>query len=285
MGQEALKLWGDDIYNAFVTLGERQDEAIQGMKEKIAEFGEYIKEDWNNAYIGQMIESFKDGSWKEALQLWGEDIKANVKSVGEFIKEDWNKSYIGQMIESFTDESWAEALRLWKDDILDAFDTLGEKMSKKWDGIWEGIKSLAEDAFDWISKKWSSISGGIGSFGSKVGGLFKNYSISVPNIQSPVVSVPTIATANIPYLATGAVIPPNAPFLAVLGDQKRGTNIETPLSTLEDALQNVIDRNGGIGMGDITLHVTAEVEGYQLLNIMQKLDRQFFKQNGRHAFS
>lgn len=33
---------------------------------------------------------------------------------------------------------------------------------------------------------------------------------------------------RVPYLASGAVIPPNAPFTAVLGDQKRGNNIETP---------------------------------------------------------
>lgn len=32
----------------------------------------------------------------------------------------------------------------------------------------------------------------------------------------------------VPYLATGAVIPPNAPFMAMLGDQRNGTNLEAP---------------------------------------------------------
>lgn len=284
--KEALQLWGDDIYNAFITLGERQDEAIQGMKEKIAEFGEYIKEDWNNAYIGQMIESFKDGSWKEALQLWGEDIKENVKSVGEFIKEDWNNSYIGQMIESFTDGSWAEALRLWKDDILNAFDTLGERMSEKWNDIWENIKSLAGDAFDWISKKWSSISSSIGSFGSKISGSFKNFSIASSGIQipaSPVVAA--LSNVEIPAYATGQVIPRTMKqHLAILGDNSQETEVVSPLSTMKQAVVEALNEAGfgGIG-GDITLHITAEVEGYQLLNIIQKLDRQFFKQNGRHV--
>ena len=49
---------------------------------------------------------------------------------------------------------------------------------------------------------------------------------------------------NIPYLAQGAVIPPNREFLAVLGDQKQGTNIEAPLSTIEQALENVMNRRG-----------------------------------------
>ena len=48
------------------------------------------------------------------------------------------------------------------------------------------------------------------------------------------------AAANIPYLASGAVIPPNAPFLAMLGDQRHGTNIEAPLSTIQEAVAQVI---------------------------------------------
>lgn len=46
---------------------------------------------------------------------------------------------------------------------------------------------------------------------------------------------------SIPQLAEGAVIPPNKEFLAVLGDQKQGTNVETPLSTIQDALRNVMN--------------------------------------------
>lgn len=51
---------------------------------------------------------------------------------------------------------------------------------------------------------------------------------------------------SIPYLAKGAVIPPNAPFLAMLGDQKNGTNIEAPLSTIEEAVENVLRRNSSM---------------------------------------
>lgn len=45
---------------------------------------------------------------------------------------------------------------------------------------------------------------------------------------------------SVPYLATGAVIPPNAPFMAVLGDQRRGTNVEAPLSTIQEAVALVM---------------------------------------------
>ena len=45
---------------------------------------------------------------------------------------------------------------------------------------------------------------------------------------------------QIPYLANGAVIPPNREFLAVLGDQKSGTNIETPLATMVQAFRQAL---------------------------------------------
>ena len=56
----------------------------------------------------------------------------------------------------------------------------------------------------------------------------------------PFASVPLITVPKIPYLAKGAVIPPGNPYLAVVGDQKRGTNIEAPLSTIEQAVANVL---------------------------------------------
>lgn len=50
---------------------------------------------------------------------------------------------------------------------------------------------------------------------------------------------------DIPQLAHGAVIPPNREFLAVLGDQKSGTNIETPLATMINAFKQAMAESGG----------------------------------------
>ena len=49
---------------------------------------------------------------------------------------------------------------------------------------------------------------------------------------------------NVPALAQGAVLPPNKPFLAWVGDQKQGTNVEAPLSTIEEAVRNVLAEQG-----------------------------------------
>lgn len=49
---------------------------------------------------------------------------------------------------------------------------------------------------------------------------------------------------EIPALASGAVIPPNRKFLAVLGDQKSGTNVEAPLSTIKQAVMEAMAQGG-----------------------------------------
>lgn len=63
---------------------------------------------------------------------------------------------------------------------------------------------------------------------------------SSPSLQSMTESAAIPVAANLPFLASGAVIPPNAPFAAILGDQRHGTNIEAPLSTIQEAVANVL---------------------------------------------
>lgn len=57
-------------------------------------------------------------------------------------------------------------------------------------------------------------------------------------------NLPFISTGNVPRLAQGAVIPPNREFLAVLGDQKSGTNIEAPLDTITQAVTAALGNSG-----------------------------------------
>ena len=52
-----------------------------------------------------------------------------------------------------------------------------------------------------------------------------------------------IGIPQIPLLAKGGVIPPNKEFLAVLGDQSNGTNVEAPLSTIQEAVAQVMMSN------------------------------------------
>ena len=63
------------------------------------------------------------------------------------------------------------------------------------------------------------------------------------------IEVPKVdySTANVPALADGAVLPPNKPFLAMVGDQRNGTNIEAPMSTIKQGVREVMNERGGGG--------------------------------------
>lgn len=86
-------------------------------------------------------------------------------------------------------------------------------------------------------------------------------------------SVPRLALEDIPALARGAVIPPNREFLAVLGDQKSGTNIEAPTSEIESAVARGIQRSGmGGGNGDHT--VILQIGEQEMGRVVYRLNNQ-----------
>ena len=67
------------------------------------------------------------------------------------------------------------------------------------------------------------------------------------------INITPVSRVSLPRLASGAVIPPNREFMAVLGDQKSGTNIETPLATMVQAFKQAINETGGMGGRQITV--------------------------------
>ena len=93
-------------------------------------------------------------------------------------------------------------------------------------------------------------------------------SMQVPAMQS----MPKLKRTEIPALATGAVIPPNREFLAVLGDQKAGINIETPLSTMVEAFNRALDARGGTGGGQQT--VILEVDKKVLGRVTYQMNKE-----------
>lgn len=86
---------------------------------------------------------------------------------------------------------------------------------------------------------------------------------------------------TVPYLASGAVIPPNAPFTAVLGDQKHGTNVEAPLETIKQALREVL--GSGTGGGN-TYNITATANGKTLFQFLLEEGRNAQMQTGKNPF-
>lgn len=99
-------------------------------------------------------------------------------------------------------------------------------------GVWNGIVSLLEGAINFIV-------GGINSLISGLNSL--KLPDWVPGIGGAGINIPTIPEAKIPRLAQGAVIPPNREFMAVLGDQSSGNNLEAP----EGLIRKIVREEAG----------------------------------------
>jgi len=74
-----------------------------------------------------------------------------------------------------------------------------------------------------------------------------------------------ISMPQIPYLAQGAVIPPNQEFLAVLGDQRSGNNIEAP----EELLRQIVREEAGTMMAQFMASMGGEQERDVVLKVGQ----------------
>lgn len=84
-------------------------------------------------------------------------------------------------------------------------------------------------------------------------------------------TAPQIPKLTIPRLATGAVIPPNREFLAVLGDQKQGTNVEAPLETIKQAFREALAESGG---SPRQMNVVLQVGRRELARTVVELSRE-----------
>lgn len=101
-----------------------------------------------------------------------------------------------------------------------------------------------------VASVGASIVSVTGRSASSPGGSGRSAARSVPTAYSAAALMDVY-----PHLANGAVIAPNHEFLAVLGDQRSGTNIETPLATMKQAFLEAIGESGllssvGTGGGD-----------------------------------
>ena len=84
-----------------------------------------------------------------------------------------------------------------------------------------------------------------------------------------------LATQAIPRLATGTVVPPRAgEFAAILGDNNRETEVVSPLSTIEQALDNVMAKYMGGNGGNRQIEVNMYLDRQRLGRVVYKLNNE-----------
>lgn len=157
-----------------------------------------------------------------------------------------------------------------------------------WDRAWHGLSDIFESVWDTmvgvakqgvngiidlVNAMLRAVTGGMNAVIDRLNGIGVEIPSWVPDYggQRFGVNLPRVPEYQIPRLAKGAVLPANRPFLAVVGDQRRGTNVEAPLETIRQAVADVL---GGAGAAQLYVSQPIEVklDGQVLYRAMAKIE-------------
>jgi len=111
-----------------------------------------------------------------------------------------------------------------------------------WSAGWKGITQVCKSVVNVLIGLLNGLLTGITGALNGVFRVLNKVSVKVPDWVPELggrtfgFQLKTLTAPQIPYLAKGAVLPANQPFLAVVGDQKHGTNVEAPLATIQEAV-------------------------------------------------
>lgn len=137
-------------------------------------------------------------------------------------------------------------VRVWQGII----EFISGTFSQDWEMAWTGIKDILAGVLNGIITLFENATNLCRNNINNILDLMQELtSFKLPDwlggFEFKGINIPRLDKIKLPRLATGAVIPPNREFLAVLGDQKQGTNIEAPAAAIEAAVARGMAQYGG----------------------------------------
>lgn len=163
----------------------------------------------------------------------------------------------------FTLEKWLSI----KDTIVGIFNKIESGIKIPINGIIKVIEFLVNKIIDGINGLTSKLN----TVGFDVKNPFNGETYSLR------FDIPQLNSVYIPRLAQGAVIPPNKEFAAILGDQKSGVNIETPLETMVQAFKQAMSEMGGSNQP-----IILQLNGRTIAQAVWDEETKRYKQIGRY---
>ena len=173
------------------------------------------------------------------LCLTGVGIGSGLSIIYNWAKDNADSVPLANKILEFVMTVWRSVTNFWNQYIapvftskfwLDLAKNCGNGLISGFEGAINGIIIMFETMINWIVNGLNKISISIPSWVPGIGG--ETFGINIPPVS--------FGRVEIPRLANGAVIPPNREFMAILGDQKHGTNVEAPLETIQEAVNAVM---------------------------------------------
>lgn len=167
-----------------------------------------------------------------------------------------------------------------KNAIVDKFTSAKNTVVGVFNGMGDAIRSVLNNIISVVNGAISKVNGVVSAIESAFS--FGPWKVPTPfgsktiGFRATFPRVPTV-----PYLAKGAVIPPRSEFLAVLGDQKQGNNIETPEALLRKIVR---EETAGRQTGGGSYRFTAQINRRTLFDEMMKEAQMRRDTSGRNPF-
>ena len=191
------------------------------------------------------------------FQTWKQNVTTAVYDTARNIIDNWNMALKTMSTNASTwINTTSENFVIWGEGVLQT--------------TWNTAQGFVDNMLSAFKTVWQNFKDLMKSIGEKISGTWQeNKSWLVPTLAvgaavavgaGIVLSggslVPALGAAA--FLADGAVIPPNQEFLAVLGDQKSGRNLEAPEGLIRQIMREELAglQSGG---GDITIEFTGSL--------------------------
>ena len=238
---QGVKQWFDDVQTQAAVAGYGDNVArylfdgfINGLEALWNGIGQWIYDHIFTPFKNGICEAFGIHSPSTEAKSWGSYISQGLL---DGLASKWENitGWLRDLKQNFVD-AWDNI----RAKTTETFNSLGQTISDIWNGITSTIKTAVNGIIGFINRMISAVVTGINTVINALNGL----SFDLPDIFGGGhvgFHISTLTAPQIPYLAQGAVIPANREFLAVLGDQSHGTNVEAPLDTIKQAVAEVME--------------------------------------------
>lgn len=237
------------ILVALVSFTGHGEELINGLKNVIDGFGKFFK----GVFTGDMklvVEGAKQ-IWNGLKQTWNAIVSSIRDAWNAFITWMQAKNPALAAIFETIGKLFSDQYNAWKKILSGLITFLTGVFTGDWKKAWTGVLDILKGVWNLIvgtvEGAINFIIDGINLLISALNKIHFEVPDWVPLVggRSFGINITPVSRVALPRLASGAVIPPNREFMAVLGDQKSGTNIETPLETMVQAFRMAMNESGG----------------------------------------
>lgn len=220
------------------------------------------------------------------------------KFVNGIFKTDWTKAFgiIGDYM-----NGWAQNIKNIFDSVKQIFNgivnfvngVLSGNWRRAWNGIknifagiWNAMASVIKSPVNLIISFMNAMLRGFQRMQNGFASAMNHMNIRLPKWLQEFTGWSSVgfnigywSPNYIPYLAKGAVIPPNKEFMAVLGDQKNGNNIEAP----ESLIRQIVREESGGGQKQ-RIEIPVYLKGKQIYKAVVEEGKVVMSQTGMNPF-